>query len=85
MTPLEQPELAQPTSTEYAKDYGVAHRKAKRDFRTEFWTTKGGTEVALSCMDDRYIFNAYRVSQDPMLFREMVLRLFESQLKEKNT
>jgi hypothetical protein len=35
-------------------------------------------------MEDSHLFNAYRYSQNPFLFREMVLRLFEAKLKQKN-
>ena len=56
-------------------------KEAKRHFRTEIWTTKDGREISITDMDDRHIFNAYRHSQDRLLFREMVLRLFEAKIK----
>jgi len=56
--------------------------EARRTFRTEVWTTKDGREIAIKDMDDKHLFNAYRHSQDRLLFREMVLRLFEAKLKE---
>jgi hypothetical protein len=57
-------------------------REARRNFRTEIWTTKDGRRIAIRDMDDKHLFNAYRQSQDRLLFREMVLRLFEAKLKE---
>jgi hypothetical protein len=57
-------------------------QEERRTFRTEIWTTKDGREIAIKDMDDRHLFNAYRHSQDRLLFREMVLRLFEAKLKE---
>ena len=60
-------------------------QEERRNFRTEVWTTKDGREIAIKDMDDKHLFNAYRHSQDRLLFREMVLRLFEAKLKEKNT
>lgn len=66
------------------RDYGVAHREAKRNFRTECWKTKGGREIPIKDMDDNHVFNAYRVNQDAALFREMVLRLFETKLEKTN-
>ena len=60
-------------------------QKERRNFRTEVWITKDGQEIAIKDMDDKHLFNAYRHSQDRLLFREMVLRLFEAKLKEKNT
>ena len=56
-------------------------REARRNFRTEVWTTKSGQEIPFKDMLDNHVFNAYRYSQDELLFREMVLRLFETRIK----
>jgi len=58
--------------------------EARANFRNEIWTTKDGRTVLMRDMEDSHLFNAYRYSQNPFLFREMVLRLFEAKLKEKN-
>ena len=59
-----------------------ARREARRNFRTEVWRTKDGREIAIRDMDDSHLLNAYRHSQSGLLFREMVLRLFEERMKK---
>jgi hypothetical protein len=59
-------------------------QEARANFRTEVWTTKDGREIAIRNMENSHLFNAYKHSQNGLLFREMVLRLFEAKLKEKN-
>jgi uncharacterized protein YjhX (UPF0386 family) len=56
-------------------------KEARNNFRTEVWTTKDGREIDIKDMEDGHVFNAYRYSQDGLLFREMVLRLFEDKIK----
>ena len=71
---------------DYALDSDLAERawerrEARANFRTEIWTTKDGRRIAVRDMDDSHLFNAYKHSQSGLLFREMVLRLFEARLK----
>jgi len=56
-------------------------QEARANFRKEVWTTKDKREIAIKDLEDSHLFNAYKHSQDGLLFREMVLRLFEDKLR----
>ena len=47
------------------------------------WTKKDGRQIPVRDMDDKHLLNSYKLSHDAVLFREMVLRLFESRLAKQ--
>ena len=54
---------------------------ARENFRKEKWVTRDKKKILISKMEDGHLWNAYKYSQDEILFREMVLRLFEQRMK----
>ena len=54
---------------------------ARENFRKETWVTRDKKKILISKMEDSHLWNAYKYSQDELLFREMVLRLFEERMK----
>jgi len=55
------------------------------EIRENDWVTKDGTVMMIKDMTDSHLLNAYKMSGQEDLFAEMVVRLFECKLKEKNT
>ena len=46
------------------------------------WETRDGLTVPITKMSDEHLMNAYRITGDEDLFREMVLRLFNTRILE---
>ena len=55
-----------------------------KNIRASKWDCKDGTQIAIGDMTDRHLLNAFKMFGSEDLFREMVVRLFEAKLKEKN-
>ena len=77
-------------SSEFAGDVALHERrqeefyalKQHQNFRNNTWRTKDKRELAIKDMEDLHLLNAYKQSGRSDLFKEMVVRLFESRLKE---
>jgi hypothetical protein len=48
--------------------------------RDSYWTTKVGSKVTIGTMSDKHLLNAYKKFGDERLFREMMVRLFETRV-----
>jgi hypothetical protein len=57
-------------------------RQNHQNFRNNTWRTKDGRDIPLKDMDDSHLCNAYKYSGRNDLFKEMVVRLFETRIKE---
>jgi hypothetical protein len=60
-------------------------KKPHSNIRMSEWNTKDGTVVFIGDMTDKHLLNAYKMFGDEDLFKEMVVRLFEEKIKERNT
>lgn len=68
-------------------DYGYEPPNSikHKDIRKLLWTCKNRTQITIGDMADSHLLNAYKMFGSENLFKEMVVRLFEAKLKEKNT
>lgn len=55
----------------------------REDFREDVWRTKNGGSVKIKDMTDEHLFNAYLSTKRGVLFKEMVVRLFDQRVKAK--
>jgi len=53
------------------------------EIRETDWVTRDGSVVMIQDMVDSHLLNAYKLTGDENLFAEMVVRLFETRVKEK--
>ena len=52
-----------------------------RNFRLQTWETRSGNKLQICNMEDSHLLNAYKLSGNNSLFKEMVVRLFEAKIK----
>lgn len=57
--------------------------EARSNFRCDTWRTKDGRVLLVRDMTDSHLLNAYKYSQSPVLFKEMVFRLFQARVVEQ--
>jgi hypothetical protein len=60
-------------------DYGWVNHA---EIRETDWVTRDGSVVMIKDMVDSHLLNAYKLTGDENLFAEMVVRLFETRVKE---
>ncbi len=68
---------------QYPDDFYRPHERHD-DFRKEIWYAKNGQYV-IEEMTDSHLLAAYKLTGYENLRDEMLIRLFEAKLKEKNT
>ena len=49
----------------------------------DIWITKDGREIPIRNMSHSHLYNAYKKTNQPVLLREMTLRLFHKQFINK--
>jgi len=57
------------------------HLHEHRNFRLQTWETRSGNKVRICNMEDSHLLNAYQLSGNKSLFKEMVVRLFEAKIE----
>lgn len=63
------------------RNYEQERLHEHRNFRLQTWKTRSGNKVQIYKMEDSHLLNAYKLSGDKSLFKEMVVRLFEAKIK----
>ena len=71
--------------SEYDYDFDRVEFSYAKDIKDSLWIQKNGERIKVGDMTDKHLLNAYKKFDDEKLFIEMVVRLFEEKLKEKNT
>jgi len=67
---------------DYPTGYGPKNRFD--DFRSDLWEMKDGTQIEIKRMSFKHLLNAYKMFGDERFRDEMLIRMFEDKLNEKN-
>lgn len=55
--------------------YGVVNTRDKH------WRTRAGDTILISEMDNEHLLNAYKMSKDERLYKELQMRVFQDYVK----
>jgi hypothetical protein len=75
--------MAELSDYDWYERYDESHNNI-RTIKTFEWTCKDGRKIPIGKMTDDHLLSAYKKCGDEDLLKEMVVRLFEAKLKEKN-
>ncbi len=67
---------------DYYDEWSAKDPDPFKTVRKRGWVNKSGDVIRICDMTDKHLLNAFNLTKDETLFREMVWRLFEKRVKE---